>query len=204
MKQGVAMQATGADEAAGSDRDLWRSLAAGDESAFRELFLRHSDAVYNFCFRRTASWSAAEDAVQCTFAALWRRARSASVDELRLESARPVLLAMARDQCSNANRAGQRRLSLVDRVGTESSSATEDNTAAWVEAESTMHLIREALAVLPAHQRDVVELVAWSELSLQETAAALGISVGTVKSRLARARARLTASRSAHLLGDHR
>ena len=54
-----------------------------------------------------------------------------------------------------------------------------------------MRLIREALSVLPRHQREVVELVAWSELTLDEAAGVLGISIGTVKSRLAQARARL-------------
>jgi RNA polymerase sigma-70 factor, ECF subfamily len=67
-----------------------------------------------------------------------------------------------------------------------------------------MALIRRALAVLPQNQRDVVELVAWSELSLADVAAALHVSVGTVKSRLSRARARLAASEIAALLGENR
>ncbi len=93
-------------------------------------------------------------------------------------------------------------LQLVDRVRTESGGSV-DNTAAWVEAESTMAIIRRALAVLPANQRDVVELVAWSGLSLADVAGALKISVGTVKSRLSRARARLARSEIAGLLEDH-
>ena len=79
-----------------------------------------------------------------------------------------------------------------------------DNTAAWVEAESTMAVIRQALATLPANQRDVVELVAWSGLSLADVAAALKISVGTVKSRLSRARARLARSEIGGLLENFR
>jgi hypothetical protein len=55
--------------------------------------------VYSYCFRRTGSWSLAEDAVQATFAALWRRAVAGKVEDLRLDSARPLLLAMARDEC---------------------------------------------------------------------------------------------------------
>ena len=85
-----------------SDADLWRRLAQTDEAAFRELFVRHRDAVYNYCFRRTSSWSSAEDATQATFTALWRRAVAGRVDQLRIDSARPALLAMARDECSNS------------------------------------------------------------------------------------------------------
>jgi RNA polymerase sigma-70 factor (ECF subfamily) len=185
------------------DADLWRRLRGGDEDAFRALFLRHSTAVYNFCFRRTASWSAAEDATQATFASLWRRARSGAIDELRLTSVRPMLCAMARDECSNANRSRDRQLHLVDRVSGAAAAST-DNTADWVEAESTMAAIRRSLAVLPAEQRDVVELVAWAELPLADVAAALRLPVGTVKSRLSRARARLATSEIAALLGEAR
>jgi RNA polymerase sigma factor (sigma-70 family) len=186
-----------------SDAELWHRLRSADEDAFRELFMRHSTAVYNFCFRRTASWSVAEDATQATFATLWRRAVRSEVEALKLDSARPALLRMARNECSNANRSRDRHLTLVDRVRTEQRPPA-DNTASWVEAESTMAVIRQALAALPANQRDVVELVAWSGLSLADAAAALKISVGTVKSRLSRARARLARTELAALLEESR
>jgi RNA polymerase sigma-70 factor, ECF subfamily len=186
-----------------SDAELWHRLRSADEDAFRELFMRHSTAVYNFCFRRTASWSVAEDATQATFAALWRRAVRSEIEALKLDSARPALLRMARNECSNVNRSRDRHLHLVDRVRTEQRPPA-DNTASWVEAESTMAVIRQALATLPANQRDVVELVAWSGLSLADAAAALKISVGTVKSRLSRARARLARTELAGLLEETR
>jgi RNA polymerase sigma-70 factor (ECF subfamily) len=186
-----------------SDAELWHRLRSADEDAFRELFMRHSTAVYNFCFRRTASWSVAEDATQATFATLWRRAVRSEVEALQLDSARPALLRMARNECSNANRSRDRHLTLVDRVRAEQRPPA-DNTASWVEAESTMAVIRQALAALPANQRDVVELVAWSGLSLADAAAALKISVGTVKSRLSRARARLARTELAALLEESR
>jgi RNA polymerase sigma-70 factor (ECF subfamily) len=110
---------------------------------------------------------------------------------------------MARNECSNANRSRDRHLTLVDRVRAEQRPPA-DNTASWVEAESTMAVIRQALAALPANQRDVVELVAWSGLSLADAAAALKISVGTVKSRLSRARARLARTELAALLEESR
>jgi RNA polymerase sigma-70 factor, ECF subfamily len=145
----------------------------------------------------------AEDATQATFATLWRRAVRDDVEPLKLPSARPVLLAMARNECSNVNRSANRHLHLVDRVRTQARTAADD-TEAWVEAEATMALIRRALAILPQNQRDVVELVARSELSLADVAAALHVSVGTVKSRLSRARARLATREIAALLGEDR
>jgi len=186
-----------------SDRDLWHAVGAGSEAAFRELFVLYSGLVYNYCFRRTASWSSAEDAAQATFAALWRRAVGGKIDELRLESARPILLAIALGECNNVNRSRRRQLRLVDRIGGAPGGAA-DNTAAWVEAETTMQTIRQAMSVLPQHQRDVVELVAWSGLSMTEAAATLNISVGTVKSRLSRARSRLANTPVVSLLGESR
>jgi RNA polymerase sigma factor (sigma-70 family) len=95
------------------------------------------------------------------------------------------------------------RVRLVDHLGSASIDAV-DNTEAWVESESTMQAIRQALAVLPRHQRDVVELVAWSGLSMAEAAATLKISVGTAKSRLSRARSHLANTEIATLLGESR
>jgi RNA polymerase sigma-70 factor (ECF subfamily) len=202
MSRAVVMNAN-LSEPTRSDRDLWHAVGSGDEVAFRELFHRYSRMIYNYCFRRTGTWSLAEDAVQATFATLWRRAVAGKVDELRLDSARPMLLAMARDECHNANRSRSRHVRLIDRASAATGGAA-DNTAAWVEAETTMRAIRQALAPLPRHQRDVVELVAWSGLSMAEAAATLGISVGTVKSRLSRARSRLANTPIASLLGDSR
>lgn len=88
---------------------------------------------------------------------------------------------------------------LVDRLR-ETTPASVDDTDAWVSAETTMRAIRAALAVLPASQRDVVELVAWADLTMAEAAVTLHVSVGTVKSRLARARTRLASTPIATLL----
>jgi RNA polymerase sigma-70 factor (ECF subfamily) len=179
-------------QAVGSDRDLWNRLRDADQHALTDLFHRYSDAVYNFAFRRTSSWSAAEDIVQATFTALWRRARSGSVDELTLESARPLLLVMAGYECRNVNRSSRRqaalteRIELVDQVGAVPDHASD--AAARIDDERAMSEVRRILDKLPAKQREVVELVVWSECSMAEAARALGVPEGTVKSRLARAR----------------
>jgi RNA polymerase sigma-70 factor (ECF subfamily) len=179
-----------------SDRSLWARLRSADEHAFAELFHRHCDAVYNFAFRRTSSWSAAEDVAQATFAALWRRARAGSIERLDLESARPLLLVMAGHECGNVLRSSRRQAALRDRIELIDSagSAVPDHSAiaaAKVDDERSMSDIRRLLGKLPVKQREVVELVVWSECSMAEAARALGVPEGTVKSRLARARASL-------------
>jgi RNA polymerase sigma-70 factor, ECF subfamily len=183
------------------DAELWGRLVHADEAAFRELFSRHHEAVYNFAFRRTASWSVAEDVTQATFTALWRRAVRRKVEPLRLDSARPLLLAMARGECSNAARSGRRHLRLVEEVSRAPQAPAGDDAATWVEAELTMGEIRRLLRALPARHREVIELVAWADLSLTEVATILDVPVGTVKSRLSRARARLMALGGASLVG---
>lgn len=182
------------------DVALWRDLRAGDRDAFRALFVRHSDAVYNFGFRRTGSWAVADDVVQATFTALWRRVQDGGVDDLQLPSARPVLFSMARNECSNQLRSVRRQTGLVDRIEAQPERSGTDDTDRWVTAEATMREISRALRVLPRNQREVVELVAWSELSLAEAGAVLGLPVGTVKSRLKRARDRLHRTPLANLL----
>ncbi len=188
------------DDPALDDSALWQDLRGGDREAFASLFLRHSDAVYNFAFRRTSSWSVAEDVVQATFSTLWRRVLDHTVDELRLPSARPVLFAMARNECSNQLRSGKRQQRLADRIEADSGDPGVDNTDDWVLAESTMQELKRALRLLPRSQREVIELVSWSELSLAEAGETLGVPVGTVKSRLKRARDRLLRTPLAGLL----
>lgn len=185
--------------AAAPDRELWQRLPMADEAAFSELFHRHSNAVYNHAFHRLADWSAAEDATQKVFTQLWQRCQRGRVDRLRNDSARGILLVMTRNVCSNEIRTWQRQRNLVDRVG-DHSTLTGDNTSRWVESENTMRIINESLATLPKGQRDVIAMVCWDELSIAETADALKLSEGSVRSRLSRARSRLADTPAAELL----
>ncbi|HET8987652.1 MAG TPA: RNA polymerase sigma factor, partial [Humibacillus sp.] len=143
-------------------------------------------------FRRTASWAAAEDVVQATFTAVWRRARTGSVDELRAETARAVLLVMAGQECANVARAARRLRLLHGRLEADAGGAIAADhaasTAARVDDERRMSEVRRALGRIPAVQREAIELIVWSHCSIAEAAGALGVSEGTVKSRLHRAR----------------
>lgn len=183
-----------------SDEVLWAGLVDGLEADFSALFRRHNKVVYNFAFRSTASWSMAEDITQATFATLWRRAREGTVDQLQRTSAVPILLSMARNEVLNHARSNKRRLRLVNHIEDQPWS-DPNNVAQWVEQESGMAKVRQVLDRLPEQQRAVIELVVWSGLDLAERADVLKIPVGTVKSRLSRARKKLATTEVAHLLG---
>ena len=178
------------------DEGLWTRLAEADGEALTELYRRHCDAVYNFAFRRTASWATAEDVVQATFTAVWRRARNGEVDPLRADTARAVLLVMAGQECANVARSARRQRLLHGRIEADAGGAVSPDhaasTAARVDDERQMSEVRRALELIPAVQREAIELVVWSHCSMAEAAGALGVSEGTVKSRLHRARQSLT------------
>lgn len=187
------------------ETDAWHVLQSGpDADAFATVFRNHNKAVYNYCFRRLASWVVAEDATQATFMALWRRACQHHVEPLREGSERAVLLAMARQECLTVARAVGRRDRLTRKVTAQPPPPAPLTSEQWIDAEVTMHQINEALAHLPANQRDVIELVCWCGLSVREAAATLRVAEGTVKSRLSRARAKLHESDLAALLGGAR
>ncbi|MCM2410756.1 RNA polymerase sigma factor [Streptomyces sp. RKAG290] len=173
-----------------SDRELWARAVDGDREAFGRIFDRHGKTVYNHLFRRTADWSEAEDLTSTVFLHAWRR-RSETV--LERESALPWLLGIADRLLSNTRRRLRRAEALLRRLVSHEESVGDhaDRVAVLVDDERRMSEIHRALARLPRHEREVVELCVWSGLDQQAAAATLGVAVGTVKSRLHRARRRL-------------
>lgn len=176
-----------------SDSELWDRAAAGDAAAFGELYDRHANAIYNHCFRGTASWSLAEDLTSAVFLQAWRH-RS----DVRLvgDSALPWLLGVATNLARNQQRALRRYQAALRRLPPPSSEDDfADDLAARVDDERAMRRILVLVNRLPRRDRVVLALCVWDGLSYAEAAAALGIPVGTVRSRLSRARRRLERSR---------
>jgi RNA polymerase sigma factor (sigma-70 family) len=175
-----------------SDRELWTLAVDGDREAFGRIFDRHARTVYNHLFRRTADWSEAEDLTSTVFMHAWRRRSETVLDR---DSALPWLLGIADRLVSNTRRRLRRAEALLHRLVSHDEPVDDhaDRVAGLVDDERRMSEIHRALTRLPRHEREVVELCVWSGLDQQAAAAALGIAVGTVKSRLHRARRRLEA-----------
>ena len=173
-----------------SDRELWALAVDGDREAFGRIFDRHAKTVYNHLFRRTADWSEAEDLTSTVFMHAWRRRAETVLDR---DSALPWLLGIANGLMSNTRRRLRRAEALLHRLVSRDEPVGDhaDLVAGLVDDERRMSEIHRALARLPRHEYEVVELCVWSGLDQQAAAVALGVAVGTVKSRLHRARRRL-------------
>jgi RNA polymerase sigma-70 factor (ECF subfamily) len=171
------------------DRRLWELAADGQAWAFGALFERHRNAVYNYCFRRTASWDTAEEITSAVFRESWRRRREVV---LTRESLRPWLLGVATRLLRSQRRALRRYQAAVRKLPDRgvTPDPTED-IADRVDDERRMARVLAAIRTLPRSQQEVLALCVFAELDYESAAAALGIPVGTVRSRLSRARARL-------------
>ena len=188
--------------AAMTDTQLWARVAAGDADAFGILFERHARSIYNYCFRRTADWAAAEDLTSSTFLEAWRR-RS----EVRLsgETALSWLYGVATNLARNrvrAERRGRSALERMPRARPDDAPDLAEGVAARIDDERWMREVLDRIAVLSDLDRDVFVLCVWQGLSSEQAAVAVGLAAGTVRSRLARARARLRA-REAEDPGNH-
>ena len=175
-----------------------RGLAAGDAAViegsrreperFAVLFDRHAPHIYRYLARR-AGPGVADDLVAETFlAAFAKRDRY----DLGHPDARPWLYGIA------TNLVNQQRRDEVRQYRIKQASTAEpevpgpaERVAADVTAQAMRPLLTAALAALAAGDRDVLLLIAWEQLTYQEVARALGIPVGTVRSRLHRARAKV-------------
>jgi RNA polymerase sigma factor (sigma-70 family) len=187
------------------DAALWFQAARGDHEAFGQLFDRHAGAVYGYLFRLTANWSEAEDLASAVFLQAWRRRAEVVIDR---DSSLPWLLGVARRLAQNSHRARRRYQAALARIGTDladggSAGDPADAVVGRLEDEQRMERLRAAVARLPRHEREAVELCVWAELDQQAAAVSLGVKVGTVKSRLHRARRRLAAELGTAAEPDH-
>jgi RNA polymerase sigma factor (sigma-70 family) len=171
-----------------SDRELWRRASLEDPSAFGVLFERHARAIYNYCFRRTADWAAAEDLTSVVFLEAWRRREAVLLES---ESALPWLYGVATNVLRNRRRSQRRHRAALDRFPRERSADFTEDAHGRLDDERRMRNTLRAVAKLPRREQDVLALCGWAGLSYEEAALALDLPVGTVRSRLSRARARL-------------
>jgi RNA polymerase sigma factor (sigma-70 family) len=171
-----------------TDATLWERAAAGDAEAFGRIFERHARVVYNYCFRRTGDWSQAEELTAIVFLEAWRRRRQV---DLERESALPWLLGVATNVLRNLRRSQRRHRAALERLPRERVADFAEDVDERLDDERRMRAALRALRKLPRADQDVLALCVWEELTYQQAALALGVPVGTVRSRLSRARDRL-------------
>jgi RNA polymerase sigma factor (sigma-70 family) len=170
------------------DITLWNRARGGDTAAFAELFERHASTIYNYCFRRIGSWTTAEDLVSIVFLEAWRRRDT----QLAPDKVLPWLYGVATNVIRNRRRSERRFAAAIRRLPRPSETPDfAGDVADRLDDQQRMRTVLALLATLSASEQDVIALCVWSGLSYEEAAAALAIPVGTVRSRLSRARLRL-------------
>ncbi|MFJ7969263.1 RNA polymerase sigma factor [Streptomyces sp. NPDC096324] len=184
----------GASASTGGDSDASVIERSFDEpDVFAELFHRYADDIHRYAARRLGT-EAADDLMAETFVIAFQRRRRY---DLSRPHARPWLYGIVTRLIGGHRRAEARRLRALSRVASTGPAdggggePLAERVAARVSAESTRGALSAALAALPARHRDVLLVVAWGDLDYAEAAEALGIPVGTVRSRLHRARKKL-------------
>jgi RNA polymerase sigma-70 factor (ECF subfamily) len=159
-----------------------------DPRLYATLFDRHAGVVYRFLIRRVGR-DTADELLGETFRIAFER--RASFDGTR-PSARPWLYGIATNLVARHRRTEGRRLRATARLAEAvPAEALADVVAAALDAQAAWPLALDAIAGLPDGERDALLLYVWEELTYEEIGAALQIPVGTVRSRLNRARSRL-------------
>lgn len=163
-----------------------RSLS--EPEAFTAIYDRHSREIFRYAARRLGH-GVAEEVMGDTFLAAFGRRRS--FDRTRSE-ALPWLYGIASNLIGRHRRQEARAYRALARTGVDPFAESDtDRVEAQMVARGAERELVAGLARLAARDRDVVLLVAWAELSYEQVADALGLPVGTVRSRLNRARRKL-------------
>ena len=163
------------DEPDTTDGELIRRVAGRDATAFELLYRRFARPVFGLALRRLGDRMNAEDAVQETFAAIWRSARTYKPER---GAGAPWLYAVARNAIVDRSR----NRSEPPGEGPELPSE-EPGPSERAEASYTAWRVHRALETLPQNEREVIELAYYGGLSQSEVADFLGVPLGTVKTR---------------------
>jgi RNA polymerase sigma-70 factor (ECF subfamily) len=166
-----------------TDGELIARVGEGDAGAFELLYRRYARPVFALALRRLGDRGRAEDAVQETFASVWRSAGSYRQER---GPGAPWLYAVARNAIVDRRRAlGEPTAEPVDKASKDPG-PPERAEASWI-----AWRVYRALAELPDQERRLIELAYWGGLSQSEIAEFLNVPLGTVKTRTRSALGRL-------------
>jgi RNA polymerase sigma-70 factor (ECF subfamily) len=163
------------------------------DDLFEDAYRSSGTAVLGYALRRSGSREDALDVVAETFATAWRRRTDMPADP---QEVRPWLFGIARRCLANAIRSTQRASRLGERLAHSFADAAVPDPSMLHEHRAESRLVHEALEQLSPEDRELVTLIAWEGLTPAQAATALGLSPGTARVRLHRARTRLRAALS--------
>jgi RNA polymerase sigma-70 factor (ECF subfamily) len=171
-----------------SDEELHRAALAGSSEAMAALYQRHGGLVYRFTLQMTRNDAIAEEITQEVFLALLTQ-----ID--RFDAARGKLstwlCGIARRQLWKYLKRSDAALLDLDEASAEELQCPSDGPAEILLRREAVAAVRAGMDELPPALREVVILCALEEMSYEQAAQVLTVSVGTVRSRLHRAKARL-------------
>lgn len=166
-------------------------IRAGDREAFSDLFDAHARSIHHHAYRLTGDWSAAEDVVSLTFLEAWRLRERVDPDE-NAGPLRAWLYGVATNVARNVRRAARRHAAAMTRLPKPDPVPDHaEAVVATLDERERIALVGQALGRLRKHEREVLTLCVWSGLDYAEAAQALDVPIGTVRSRLSRARKKL-------------
>ncbi len=176
-----------------AEEELWRRMVAGDEEAFGALYRRTQGKIYRFALRMTCSEAIAEDVTQEVFMTLIQEAER--YDPVR-GSLLTYLYGIARIHVLRRLDRDRAYVPIMDahengHIAPEERQILQDDPLGNLTRNEVIDSVRQAVLSLPVHYREVIVLCDLHEQSYTEASAALGCAVGTVRSRLHRARALL-------------
>ncbi|MGI8512376.1 MAG: RNA polymerase sigma factor, partial [Solirubrobacteraceae bacterium] len=154
---------------------------------FGDLFVAHSRELYRFCLRRSGDGALAADLTSIVFLEGWRHR-----GRLQAGHERAWLYGIAVNVLRNQRRSLRRHRAALERIAPEPDEIDfAEDAATRMEDERRVRAILPLIDRLSGGEREVLTLCGWADLSYEECARALGVPVGTVRSRLSRARARI-------------
>ncbi|HXJ91255.1 MAG TPA: sigma-70 family RNA polymerase sigma factor [Terriglobia bacterium] len=172
-----------------SDADLLRDMIAGDEQAFVAIYRRLQGPLYRFALQMTGRASLAEEIVQEAFMTLIRQAKSFDASRGTLQA---YLYGICRNHTLRCVAQESPYVGMPD-AGWEGGNGflelldPSDPSASFAAAEK-IERVRRAVLTLPPSYREVVVLCDLHEMAYEQAAGVLGCPIGTVRSRLHRAR----------------
>jgi len=174
-----------------SDAELVKFICDGNDLAFAELVVRHTDRFFALAFRTLRSQGDAEDVMQAAFIKFWQRPHLCNTDKAKFTTwFYQVIINSCHDQQRQASRQQFLQASFAEQsnvcVDSELTNIEDRQTADWRRAS-----VESGIRALPTSQQDALNLVVYSEIAQKEAAEILGVSLKALESTLHRAKKNL-------------